>query len=222
MPNKTISTYSLKSILKSIFPISFIILLTSCEPADSEPYYKFSASDYGFIAENYEDTDKVHVFKNNNGSEVHLKVAFYVLSKEYESGYIFGQPNRNDSYFYDQLWIEIELLDFEIDGLPDGSCDRIQLLIFKTPEGLRTELDIPSYESPLCLLGGFKETSPYTNLSEMEIDGTIFSKVKTITSQNYFSFYNASLIDMVYFDLDHGIIGFDESQTNTQFRLVIE
>lgn len=222
MQNRTVQFKPVNYIMKSIFLTSIIGIMCYCEPADSEPYYKFNTSDYDFIAENYQDTDKVHVFTNDNEEEVHLKVAFYELSKEYESGYIFGQPNRTDSYFYDQLWIEIELLDFNVDGLPDGSCDRIQLHIFKTPDGLRTELDIPAYESPLCLQGGFKETSPYSNLSEMVINGEIFNTVKTITSENYFSFYNESQIDRVYFDLDHGLIGFDESQSNNQFRLVIE
>lgn len=196
--------------------------MNSCEPSDSEPYYSFSSSDYEFIAENYEDTERIYVFKNSSEDEVRIKASSYNLNKKYESGYIFGQSERTESFYYDDLWIEIELLDFSVDGVPDGHCDRIQLQIFKTPDGLRTELQIPAYVPPLCSLGGFKETSPYENLSVMEIAGTTFSKVKTITSDQYFSFYNESQIDKVYFDLDEGFIGFDESQTNTQYRLVIE
>jgi hypothetical protein len=209
--------------MKNLFFLIFILcIITSCEPADSEPYYAFSTLDYEFIAENYQDTEKIYVFRNSNEEEVSISVISYTLSKKYESGYIFGQSDRGQSYFYDHLWIEIDLLDFSVDGEPDGYCDRIQLQIFKTPEGLRTELQIPAYTPPLCSQGGFKETSPYQNLSVLEINGSTFNKVKTITSDHYFSFYNESQIDKVYYDFGEGFIGFDESQTNTQFRLVIE
>ena len=59
-------------------------------------------------------------------------------------------------------------------------------------------------------------------LTQMVINNKTYSKVKTITTNEYFTLYNNSHIDKVYYDMDNGIIGFDDTQNNKEFRLESE
>ncbi len=204
------------------FSIAFI-LLVSCQPSDSEPYYNFTNSDYQFIPEPYQVIGKTFIFKNAQNEEVKIKPLFYTLNKEFESGYGFGQPTRTESYYYDDLWIEIDLLNIEIPNEPDGYCERIYIHINKSPyKGLFVDLQIPSYNEPFCSGVGFKEFSPFEGLTQMIVNNKTYSKVKTITTNEYFTLYTNSHIDKVYYDMDDGIIGFDDTQNNKEFRLVSE
>ena len=69
---------------------------------------------------------------------------------------------------------------------------------------------------------GFSGFSPFENLTQMEINETNYTKVKIIIPNDYFTFYNGSQIDKVYYDFDKGIIGFDDSQNNKEYRLINE
>ena len=210
-------------IVIKLISITWILLyIISCKPSDSEPYYSFIETDFEFIPDNYQETGTILTFKNSMNDEIKMEVLFYIESKEYESGYGIGQPVQSESYYYDNLWIEIKLLDFFIDGQTDNFCNSIYLHITKNPNGLMTHLEIPIYEQPLCLVGGFQEYSPYLDLNVIEINGTEFSKVKILESDAYFSFFNGSQIDRLYYDFDYGIIGFDESENNVEYRLLIE
>ncbi len=204
------------------FSIAFIFLV-SCQPSDSEPYYNFTNSDYQFIPEQYQEIGRTFIFKNAQNEEVKIKPLFYTLNKKFESGYGFGQPTRTESYYYDDLWIEIDLLNIEIPDQPEGYCERIYIHINKSPyKGLFIDLQIPTYNEPFCGGGGFREFSPFENLTEMVINNKTYTKVKIVTPNDYFTLYNDSHIDKVYYDMDNGIIGFDDTQNNKEFRLVIE
>ncbi|WP_271424622.1 hypothetical protein [Aequorivita sinensis] len=204
------------------FSIAFIFLV-SCQPSDSEPYYNFTNSDYQFIPEQYQEIGGTFIFKNAQNEEVKIKPLFYTLNKKFESGYGFGQPTRTESYYYDDLWIEIDLLNIEIPDQPEGYCERIYIHINKSPyKGLFIDLQIPTYNEPFCGGGGFWEFSPFENLTEMVINNKTYTKVKIVTPNDYFTLYNDSHIDKVYYDMDNGIIGFDDTQNNKEFRLVIE
>jgi hypothetical protein len=210
--------------MKRLIIISIIFaLIVSCHPSDSETYYNFSKPDYQLIPEQYQEIGKTLVFKNAQNEEVKIKPLFYTLNKEFESGYGFGQPTQTESYYYDDLWIEIDLLNIEIPDEPDGYCERIHIHINKSPyKGLFVDLQIPTFNEPFCSAGGFQEFSPFEGLTQMIIKDKTYSKVKIITANEYFTLYNDSHIDKVYYDMDNGIIGFDDTQNNKEFRLVSE
>lgn len=56
----------------------------------------------------------------------------------------------------------------------------------------------------------------------MELNGVRYSKIKILTPNDYFTFYEGSNIDKIYYDMDNGIVGFDDSQNNLEFRLISE
>lgn len=199
-----------------------MVLIASCGKENTEPYYAFDSADYEFIPNNYEEIGTIYRFRNDNNHEIRIQVLYYNFNKEFDNSYGFGQNGGGAGYFYDNLLIEIKLMDFSVDGQIDGFCDRIYIHYFKYSDELYIETEIPTYEAPTCLLDGFNDTSPFDNLSTMEIGATVFNKVKTVETNSYFSLYNDSQIDRLYFDFDHGIIGFDESQNNNQYRLVLE
>ena len=161
--------------------------------------------------------------KNQENEEVEIEPIFYTLTKEYESGIGLGQPNNSDSYYYDNLWITLELLNVNIQNEGADYCNQISIYINKVGDGrLSTEVGIPFYDEPFCLGNGFSGFSPFENLTQMEINETNYTKVKIIIPNDYFTFYNGSQIDKVYYDFDKGIIGFDDSQNNKEYRLINE
>ena len=77
-----------------------MLLLSSCEATNDEPYYRFSNTDYDFIPINYQETTTISKYKNQENEEVQIASRFYVLSKQYNSGIGFGQPSRSEPFFY--------------------------------------------------------------------------------------------------------------------------
>lgn len=208
--------------MERIFFSMLVIILFSCQPSDSESYYNFKKSDYEFIPEQYKEIGKEIKFKNAQNEEVRIKPLYYTQKKEFESGHGFGQP-KSESYNYDDLWIEIDLLDMEVTNAPEGYCKRIYIHINKAPyKGLSVDLQIPAYINTFCNGGGFQEFSPFTGLTQMVINNETYSKVKIVTPNDFFTMYDGSHIDKVYYDMDKGIIGFDDTQNNKKFRLVTE
>lgn len=208
--------------MKRLIIISILFsLIVSCQPSDSEAYYNFNSLDYEFIPEQYQEIGKTFIFKNAQNEEVRIKPLFYTLNKNFESGYGFGQPTQTESYYYDDLWIQIELVDVEIPI--ESYCDRIVIRINKSPyKGLFVDLEIPTYNELGCYTGGLSEFFPFEGLTQMVINNKTYSKVKIVTTNHYFTLYNDSHIDKVYYDMDNGIIGFDDTQNNEEFRLVSE
>src|SRR5690606_24230386 len=168
--------YKKSKIMKRLIIILiFFSLIVSCQPSESEPYYNFSNLDYEFIPEQYQEIGRTFIFKNAQNEEVKIKPLFYTLNKEFESGYGFGQPTQTESYYYDDLWIEIDLLNVEIPDEPDGYCERIYIHINKSPyKGLFVDLQIPSYNEPFCSGGGFNEFSPFEGLTQMIINNKTY------------------------------------------------
>ncbi|MCB0463036.1 MAG: hypothetical protein R2816_11035 [Flavobacteriaceae bacterium] len=203
--------------------ILIVLILVSCQVTNDEPYQSFSNSDFEFIPENYQGTGTILKFINQENVEVLIEPISYNLSKEYNSGVGFGQPSNSDSYYYDDLWITLELLNVDIQNQGVDFCNKITIHINKVGDGrLSTDLGIPYYDDSFCLGNGFSGFSPYENLIQMEVNNVTYTKVKTIVPNEFFTFYNNSQIDKVYYDFDVGIIGFDDTQNNKEFRLVIE
>lgn len=198
-----------------------IISLFSCQPEDNEQYLHFNNEDYAFIPQEYKEIGKKFIFKNAQNEEVTIQPLYYTLKKKYESGYGWGQSNQTESYYYDDLWIELKLLNVEI---PDEQyCNRVNIHISNTfYKDLHVEVTVPYYDGQFCKPNGFKQFQPFTELTQMVINGKTYSSVKTVVPNDFFTLYNGSQIDKLYYDMDHGIIGFDDTQNNKEFRLVSE
>ncbi|MCB0458636.1 MAG: hypothetical protein R2821_01465 [Flavobacteriaceae bacterium] len=193
-------------------PIFFLatFILYSCsidfDWSDNVSYYKFTKSDYKYIPTVYKNEGKIFTYRNKDGDEVKIKSLYYTfLQKEYESGYGFGQPGIGDSFYYDELWIELELINFSIE------CNKIYIHIRKTFEkNLSTIISIPEYDGFFCLSGGFNFTSPYGNLQEINFDRQSYDKVVVINTEEFFTLHNDSKSKSIYYDFKQGIIGFDD------------
>ncbi len=210
--------------MKTILGIfGIIVLLISCETSDNEPYQNFNDADYQLIPEQYQNTEKVFRFKDQQNNIIQIRSLYYNLKKEFESGYGFGQPTQSDSYYYDNLWIGLELMDVDISNQNGGGCNEVSIHINKVGDGrLSTEMTIPYYDGTFCLGNGFQEFSPFENLIQMEFNGVIYSKIQIIIPNDFFTFYENSTIDKVYYDMDNGIVGFDDTVNDLEFRLINE
>ena len=150
--------------------ISAFILFISCQTSDDATYQNISSSDFQFIPENYQDTEKIMTFRNQENDEVKIKSIFYSITKEYDNGYGFGQPSSSDSYYYDDLWITLELLNVNIQNEGTNYCNNITIHIKKARDSrLSTRLEIPYYDDPFCGGNGFNIPSPYENFTQIEI-----------------------------------------------------
>jgi hypothetical protein len=209
--------------MKTIIYFSILYIgFVSCSPSDKYPYYNFSNSDYEFIPEEYQETGKIFRFKNQQDEVVEIAPLFYNLKKEF-AGASFGQPNFTDYFYYDNLHIEIGLLDVAIPNKPEEYCSRIFMHFQKRRDGnLLIEARVPGYVDSSCSGKKLSETGPFKDFMQMEINGKVYNKIKIINTDEHFTFYNDSNINKVYFDFDHGIVGFDDTQNNIEFRLINE
>tara|TARA_R100001369_G_C3282273_1_gene162237 strand:- start:181 stop:633 length:453 start_codon:yes stop_codon:yes gene_type:complete len=150
------------------------------------------------------------------------------LNKEFESVYGFGQPSQSESYYYyyyydDDLWIGLELMDVDISEQSGGVSNQVSIAINKVGDGrLLTKVSFPFSDGNFCLGNGFEEISPFENLTQIEFNGVAYSKIKIVIPNAFFTFYEGSTIDKVYYDMDNGIVGFDDTVNTLEFRLTSE
>jgi hypothetical protein len=205
--------------MKCIFLILGIsILFFSCQENDDYPYQSFSSSDYQYIPQQYKEIGKVFTFINNQNDTVKIRPKWYDLEKKFNSSWdLIVNTSQKESYYYDELWISLEILD----NGNNGDCNFISINIYKTAEGsLVADLSLPFYDEIGCLGSGFEEESPFQNLAEMVINDIQYSKVKVVNPNDYFTPYKDAKIDKVYYDMDNGIVGFDDTENALKFKLI--
>ncbi|MBR9847425.1 MAG: hypothetical protein GYB35_15560 [Algicola sp.] len=206
---------------KAFVWILLVFIVVSCQVSNDAPYQSFSVSDYDFIPENYQASGTILKFKTQDNEEVLIETNSYMLKKEFESGISFAQSSNSESFYYDDLWISLKLLNVSSQSV-DGYdyCDRIKIHIRKVRDGsLSTQIDLPYYNGTSCGGSSFRGFSLYENLIQMNVNNATYEKVKILVPNDYFTFYDGSQIDKVYYDFDKGIIGFDDTEQNLEFRL---
>lgn len=73
-----------------------------------------------------------------------IKPTTYNLEKAFESGIAFSQPTQTASYYYDDLWIGLELLDVDVSNQIGGGCNQTPIHIHKVGDGsILTKMIIP-------------------------------------------------------------------------------
>jgi len=193
----------------------FVITLFSCSLNLDEdyPYDKFSNFDFDYIPTFYREIGKIIKFKNQYDEEIRFETSIYSIERKFYNGLNFV-GNTAPSKYYDELYINILLLDMEIEGKPDYYCQDIDITITKKYNGeLLHNVSIPTYDA-FCTYENRQFETPQINVEEMEINNKIYDKVIEfeVWSDSYYTLYNNSTIHKVYYDLKYGIIGFDEAE----------
>ena len=207
---------------KLLFLFAFTSISCSLNLDENYPYDKFSNSDFDYIPTFYREKGKIIRFKNQYDEEVRFETSIYSIDKKFYSGLNFV-GNTAPSKYYDELYINILLLDMEIEGEPDYYCQNIEITVTKKYNGdLLHQVTIPTYDNTFCTYENRQFDTPEINIEEMEINNRIYEKVIVFDtwSNNFYSLYNNSTINKVYYDLNYGIIGFDDTENSIQFRIV--
>ena len=200
-----------------------LISLMACSVKDDTKHYKFSNSDYNFIPTVYSEEGQVFTYRNQLNEEVQVEVSYYNKTRESGGGLSFSQGYQGELFYYEVLSIGLRFLEANVEGFPDGYCNTFQIRISKTAfETIFYKVSIPSYENNTCYGNGFNFGSPFEDLQLFEINDNVFGNVRVFHTNRAPNFYEDSAIDIVYFDLKNGILGFDDTTNNLQYRLVLD
>lgn len=212
---------------KNSFIIYFITIFTLCacdfslensynELFDTN-YYKFTAEDQEFLLSRYKEKGRITEFINQHNETVRFENSEYFINKE-SNGSLLSSVNR---YKYDKLWIQITLVD------KGRSCATLRIQVSKRDDNSLIEhISIPSDTGISCLAAGFQFTLPdaleipKTNLNingKTYTDVLIFEVSDAIIKQ--YTLYKDAQIHKVYYDLKEGVIGFDDTINNLQYRI---
>ena len=194
------------------FTILFCLLSCDINLGDEPKYYNFNDSDYNYVPTVYEEIGKVITFKNELNEEIKLEVLDYDFTIEQGGG--IGQTKP--VHTYDKLKIELKVIDSEL------GCDFKTIEITKWGGYFITRIITRTSSDPCTNFAITEKLEFPYEVSNMQIENTIFDKVVTIftDAQPYFSANNS--FNNVYFDFKNGIIGFDDYENNTEFRIVTE
>ncbi len=201
--------------------LGLFLSLFSCSKEDNEPpFYKFTNSDYEYIPTLYEDVGAVFTFKNELNEEVKIKVLDYTITKKSGgglSGFFVGGGSSMSYHYFEKLEIDLEIIG--VISPPKRISLEFYSVYKADPSRIGIWIHLPYFD------GGFsrKNISPPFDdgLGELIIEGNNYNKVKSFNnSYLFFKTGNNYPIDKVYYDFKHGLIGFDDTENNIQFRLV--
>ncbi|WP_155810412.1 hypothetical protein [Polaribacter sp. Hel_I_88] len=212
----------MRKIIKPLLLLTSLLIIYSCNPEidifGGNEHFKFSSSDEIYLFKDYNKVGEIRQFINENNRIVNFEIERYKIEKE-SSGFL--SPAK--MYYYDNLVIILKLTEINSEV-----CNKIIISISKSKEGkLGNSISIPSSTENSC--GGIKfqykipEPIEY-EINEMKIGNITYESVLTFEGKggliNYLSFFEKSEVNKVYFDLKKGIIGFDDSESNTKFRIM--
>ena len=200
------SNFKLLNMKRFLIIMTSILLFNSCElnSDDSVEYYQFTESNYQFIPTIYNDVGKVFKFKNQFNEEVLIEVESYELTKE-KGG---GIGTFYSLHYYQSLEITLKAIN---EDMSISNCSYSQI-------------DFSNYNGDYFISrfwNEFKYEFPF-EISQLTINNINYNKIITISNNNGLCFSSNYTIDTVYFDFKKGIIGFDDTENNIQFRIVDE
>jgi hypothetical protein len=202
---------------KLMLILLFLTVLISCSSnsTDDPASYEFSETDFEFLPQEYANVGQVYRFKNQENEEIQLKVASFDL-REMTGG---GIGTSQNLFYYEELEIIMEVINASNDN-----CDTMKILAAKQ----QNDFLIWVYELeslfPCSSSQSWQESidRPFVT-SEMTIQGKRYDKVVSLfEGASNIDFYPGYTIDRIYYDLDNGFIGFDDSVQNVEFRIVTE
>ncbi len=201
--------------MKYFIYITLLLGILSCDlnmSDDGPPFYSLNETN---IPKNYNDEGKIFSFINNqNGEIVRFEITKY-WKYEQSYGELF-----NTEYEYERLWVDAKLLDFtnnsnsfkllDISQGHSGEPNRMEIKVF-----------IPHLYNNQFRRYTYRFFYPDEELSSLQINNKQYNKVVILDgASDYFAFFDNSTINKVYYDLQFGIIGFDDTINNIQYRLI--
>ena len=194
------------------YVLLFLLIIISCDRVplfqEERTDYKFSQADFQFIPTLYKIPNLTNIYKSNLGDTIKLQNAFYNQTEEI----VYSSSSLTKVTHYDNIKIQLN-------WLPISVCNNMTLNISK---GLNNVLGYTfvfwsnqngcngisySFNSSDTFkkiqLGGVN----YNYLTEMKFNGF------------YLTTYNLKKLDKVYYDLEKGLIGFENTQTNELYLI---
>ena len=200
-----------------LFAIFFSLCSCELNLDDSPEYYQFTQNDYDFIPTVYNDVGKLFKYRNQLNEEVLIEIISYKISKEKAGGY----GSSYSLHYYQNLEI---LLRVKNEDASNPNCD-FKSINFSNVNGSYFVSHFSSKRSPNpCLNGGIPPERfeyPFAT-TELNINGVNYNKVISIFENNAPYFSPLYTFNKVYFDFKEGIIGFDDTENNIQYRIVNE
>lgn len=206
----------MKNIIKFSVCIAMCNILYSCTTNDDKrgeetPYYNFQDEDKVLLLDNYNNPSKRLVFKNQENEELSfIFKKFEEYKKDYSSfsgglGPVLGPTNTD--FFYDVRKIEFEFEQFQ-EPLAD-----LEFTFSRFSDTLRGGIRFPLWNIDKFYLSSepikFNETA-----IEMTISGVTYDNVVKInsgeTSVEYMIGQFPRNVNVIYYDLLYGLIGFDD------------
>ena len=218
--------------MKKIILLLVIILNLSCsndktEVRDVIPYFPFLQVDTDKFV-NSTEVGKILIYKNQNNAELKFKVLKNKTEKKLESRSTFVGSYYYKYFYYDEQSIHLGNINDNPNEYYDENY-KFKISVKKWPKIYQTNPTIISSESILIANIGLypfdNSATAFLNYSEpfmsLTINSRIFTKVrKIILPINQYPNPNATIkgIEILYFEQNKGVIGFDDIQNN-EWRL---
>ena len=205
---------------KLVLCVSSIISIIACE--DQQGYNEFAGrdcreftlADRDSLLQGYKARDEIITFKNQNGNELNYKVLSNMTeTRGYYSGTFWGSSTWL-VFCYDRQVIEMELLEN-----PDPTCPTKIVLYKQEDNRISGGIHFPLWNSYGSVSN---ELNDYANveldfredIQVISLNGKVYDKVLLIESDSTEPLGDfgplPKTINKLYYDINDGIIGFDD------------
>ena len=206
----------MRRIIYSILPL---ILFSSCIKFklfddDKLPYYKFTEEDKAYLPTVYSKLNEEKKYISKDGNTLSTKTLRYDFAKNRRGNLKYSIP----PHFFDKLDIELTAQN------TNDSCNTIKISFHKNESGVvNSWIEFPSNRHPHCIrvYYTFELPEEKDSVTSIMINNKTYHHVLNFVHSHYpFNIGNNTQIDKVLYDLKEGIIGFDDTKNDIQFRLV--
>lgn len=211
--------------MKNLSALFFLIIISlfSCsnDEDNTVAYYQFTNNDLDKLL-NYQ-LNQEFVYKNENGEERVFKVSYYnqgkarlLLHNNYQN------PTYTDSlYYFDYLDIWMSENDtnhnflYSFRRYPNDSSLARENIYNEYPSHLTSSINSFPYWNANASIDSHIITIDFTiDMIEMSINEVVYDKVLIFNSGNPNIFDEVLNINIIYYDVEFGIIGFDDLDGN--------
>ena len=204
--------------IKNYILLCFFFLFFSCGAEDDEgEYFKFTQEDYTYIPTVYKEEGKIRNYINQHNDTIKIRNGSYSLEKKFAGG-IINAPIP--SYHYDELRISLDLLSVK-------PVNYIQVEIWKrTVDTLGYTVKTPGYNPNVRASFVFYAPESMQHFTQLTTAIKTYNDVLELKASDrffgndsYFTLADNATFHTIYYSLKHGIIGFDDTKNNLNYRL---
>ena len=198
--------------MKAISHIIIVFVLLSCSKdggpdTPDERYVPFKAEDHALLLNTIETGDTFQLGDGISGTRTMSIDQAYLWERQFETGGSFWGSGGSTLVRYEERGIRFTIYNSETDRSIGGS---IQISRLHANDSLRATLSFPIWNDPEDEDLVF---DLYGSSEPLNINGVQYNNVITLRSRYNVSgdsiFGVAKDIWRIYYDLDHGIVGFD-------------